>query len=394
MPSGYLIQNGQVYDGSGAPPTVADVRISGTEIAEIGPYLPQRGEEIVDAAGLIVCPGLIDLHTHIFSGMGQFCVDPEEAGLRTGVTTLLDTGSAGALTYPTFHRHIMPHVAEDIFALLHISRIGALQNHTIPPYSADLTDRRYVHVPSALECVQKYRDRIIGTKVRLTAPVADNRIENERAGLDGALEVAEKTGVFCMVHHVMSQIPLSELFSALRPGDIYTHMYHPQTDNAFSHLVGKPADITLRARERGIIFDVGHGSGSFAWAVAEPACQQYGFWPDTISTDIHQYNLHGPVYDLPTTMSKFLHIGMPLSQVIRATTAAPAAAMRLADRFGRLLPCRKADVALLRLESGRFELTDVRNEVRVSRQRLTVVDVFKRGKSYAVRPSVMSSSLA
>jgi dihydroorotase len=385
MSKGYLIQNGQVFDGSGSPAVQEDVRVSGKQIVEIGPSLPPRGETIIDASGLIVCPGLIDLHAHVFTGMGLFSVDPDQAGLRTGVTTILDTGTAGALTYQTFHRLVMPNAAEDIFALLHISRIGALQNHTIPPYSADLTDIRYVHVPSALECVKKYRDRIIGTKVRLTAPVADNRIENERAGLSGAIEVAEKTGVFCMVHHVCSQIPLEELFSVLRPGDVYTHMYHPNSDNAFSHFVGKPSDVTRRARDRGIIFDVGHGSGSFAWAVAEPACQQFGFWPDTISTDIHQYNLHGPVFDMPTTMSKFLCLGMPLTQVIRVSTSAPAAAMRMGDRYGRLLPGRQADITMLKLEDGRFELTDVRNEVRTSRQRLTAAGVLKRGEPFAIR---------
>lgn len=390
MPNAYLIQNGQVYDGSGSAPVAADVRVRGKEITQIGSQLPLEGACAIDASGLIVTPGLIDLHAHVYSGMGLFSVEPEEAGLRTGVTTLLDTGTAGALTYPTFHRHLMPQAKEDIFALLHISRIGVLQNQFEPPYTADLTDIRYCHVPSAVACIEKHRDRILGTKVRLTSAVAGYLLENEQAGFRGALEAASATGLLCMVHHVLSKIPLDEVLGAMRAGDIYTHMYHPNPDNGFGHLAGRPADVLLRARERGIICDVGHGSGSFAWAVAEPACQEFNFWPDTISTDIHQMNLHGPVYDLPTTMTKFLCMGMPLARVIQATTSAPAKAMRLGDRFGRLLPGRQADITLLRLEPGNWTLTDVQGEARTVKEKLVPAGVFKRGEWHGASPRKIS----
>jgi dihydroorotase len=382
MPTGYLIQNGQVYDGSGSSPAAVDIRVGGHEITEIGAHLPVQGERAIDASGLLVTPGLVDLHTHVYSGMGDFAVDPEAAGLRTGVTTLLDTGTAGALTYPTFHRFVMPVAQEDIFALLHISRFGVLQNHFLPPYTGELADERQAHVPSAVACIEKYRDRIVGVKVRLTAGLAGQRVENERAGLLGALEAASKTGLPYMVHHVLSSIPLDEVLDAMRSGDILTHLYHPQPDNAFSQPGGAPADALLRARDRGVLCDVGHGSGAFAWAIAEPACQEHGFWPDTISTDIHQFNLRGPVYDLPTTMAKFLYLGMPLAQVIRAVTYAPAQAMHLADRFGLLRTGRQADITLLRIEAGRWELVDVNNQVRVANQRLSAAATFKRGMFY------------
>jgi dihydroorotase len=381
MSRGYLIKGGTVYDGTGAPPVRADVRIEGRTIRAIGPNLPADGETIIDASGLLVAPGLIDLHVHVFSGIGLYSVDPPDAGLATGVTTMLDTGTAGALTYGAFERFVVPAAREDVYALLNISMIGVIQGHPdFPPYMGDLNDARHADVPSAVACIDRHPERILGMKVRLTAGLANHQEANERAGLDGVLKAARRTGRPCMIHHARSAIPLQEVLEAMWQGDIYTHLYHPNPDTGFDKRTGAPFDALRAARERGVILDVGHGVGAFAWRVAEPACQEHDFWPDTISTDIHQFNLRGPVFDLPTTMSKFLHLGMPLSQVIRATTHEPARAMGLADRFGRLLPGRQADLVLLRLENGRFELVDVEGQVRVARQRLVATAVVKCGQ--------------
>lgn len=382
MAAGVLITNGEVYDGGGGPPVRADVRVQGADIVEIAPGLPARGDRVIDASGLLVTPGLIDLHVHVYSGMGIVSVDAEEAGLRTGVTTLLDTGSAGALTYPTFHRFVMPQAREDIFALLNISMIGCIHFHTIPPYLSDLTDSRNVHVPAAVACIEKHRDRLLGTKVRLTSAVAGNRLENERAAFEGALEAAARTGTLCMIHHALSEIPLEEVLRRMRPGDIYTHLYFPS--GHFSPADGAPPDAMRDARARGVLFDVGHGVGAFAWDVAEPACRNHGFWPDTISTDIHQLNVRGPVFDMPTTMSKFLHLGMPLAKVIQASTQTPARAMRLGDRFGTLQAGRQADIALLRIERGRWSLADVQGQVRVAGERIAAAGVLKRGEVWGI----------
>jgi dihydroorotase len=376
----YLIKNGAVHDGSGAPPQQVDVRVQGGIIAEIGAGLaPLPDETVLDATGLLVTPGLIDLHVHVFTGIGRWSIRPDEAGLRTGVTTLLDTGTAGALTYEAFHQLVMPAAHEDIFALLNIALIGCLQGYPneLPASIGELADARLSHAPSAIECINRHRDRVLGVKVRLTSTLADGRAENEQIGLREALAAAEATGLPLMVHHAMSQIPLPTLLSHLRPGDIYTHLYHPNPDGGFTG--DAPAAEMRAARERGVLFDVGHGKGAFSWHVAERACREYGFWPDTISTDIHQFNLHGPVIDLPTTMTKFLALGMPLEQIIAATTLAPAQAMRQDHRFGRLLPGRQADITLLRLETGKWPLTDVLDQVRIASERIRAVHVFKRG---------------
>src|ERR1051325_2101076 len=161
-----------------------------------------------------------------------------------------------------------------------------------------------------------------------------------------------------MIHHVNSAIPVDQFLGVMRGRDIMTHLYHPHPNSPFSRKSRRPIAALLEARERGVIFDVGHGVGSFGWEVAEPACQEHGFWPDTISTDIHTFNLYGPAFDQPTTMSKFLHPGMPLPQIIRAASHAPAKAMGLGDRFGLLKAGRQADIALLRVEKGKFKLVD------------------------------------
>ncbi len=382
MTNSYLIRGGVVYDGKGGAPKRVDVRVVGSTIQEVGPRLPTSGATVIDAAGLLVTPGLIDLHAHVFTGMGQFAIAPEQAGLRTGVTTLLDTGTAGALTYPAFEKLVIDHAREDIFALLNISIIGCLQGHPkVPPYMGELSDIRYAHAPSAIECLRRFRDngRLIGMKARLTKGLASNLPKNERAGFYGAREAARKTGTMLMVHHVNSAIPPKEMLDNLRRGDIVTHLYHPHPSSAFEKRDRSPSKALRKARDRGVMMDVGHGVGSFGWNVAEPACQEHGFWPDTISTDIHAFNLYGPVYDLPTTLSKFLHLGMPVAKIIRAATYAAAKAMRLEDRFGLIARGRQADITLLRIEEGNFQLEDILGEVRVAPRRFVPVAVLKKG---------------
>jgi dihydroorotase len=374
-----LIRNGQVYDGTGAEAQRVDVRIANGVIQEIGPDLPSQGETIVDATGLLVCPGLIDLHVHVFSGIGLYSIDPVEAGLRTGVTSMLDTGTAGSLTYPNMARFILPAAEEDVFTLLNISMIGAIQGHPdFPPFMGDLNDGRHAHVPSAVECARKYPKNLVGMKVRLTSALANYNEKNELAGFDGVFEAADQLGSPLMIHHAASKIPTTTVLKALRKGDMYTHLYHPHPDHAFAD-DGMPIDELLEARARGVIFDVGHGVGAFVWRVAEPACEKFGFWPDTISTDLHHFNLRGPVIDLPTTMSKFLYLGMPVQDIVRASTMAPAIAMRVDDRLGSIHVGKQADITLMRLERGSFPLSDVEGVVRNSPQRLFAVSVCKRG---------------
>lgn len=194
-----------------------------------------------------------------------------------------------------------------------------------------------------------------------------------------------------MVHHTLSNISLASLLGRLRSGDIYTHLYHPHQSSAFTD--SESVNALQAARERGVLFDVGHGTGSFSWRVAEKACREYEFWPDTISTDIHALNVHGSVWDLPTTMSKFLHLGMPLPAVIRASTHNPARAMRMESRFGLLEVGREADITLLHLEEKDAALPDVLDETRVG-PRLIPVRVWKRGEMHQCVPAKLCNGNA
>jgi len=276
----------------------------------------------------------------------------------------------------------MPVAKEDVYALLNISMIGCVHRHDREPFLSDLFDARLCSVPNAVACIEKHRDRIIGTKVRLAAGIADNKIENEWAGLNGAVEAARQTGLPCMVHHAMSNIPLADVVDKLRPGDIYTHLYNPYHDRGFAADTGAPLDAMRRARDREIVLDVGHGMGAFDWKVAEAACRQHNFWPDTISTDLHAFNLHGPVFDMTTTLSKFLYLGMPLEKIIRAVTHEPAKAMRMGDRLGLLAKDRIADVTLLQLQRRTRRLVDSTGNDRETNEQLVPIQAFKRGERF------------
>lgn len=380
MADAYLIQNGQVHDGRGDV-READVRIADGVIAQVAPGLSPDGDEVIDARGLIVAPGLIDLHVHCFDGLGIFSVAPADIGLKTGVTTMVDTGSAGYLNYGAFHKYVMPAAAEDVFAFLHISGIGCHGNPSQAPYFGELADLRHVDVDRAVACAEQFADRIIGMKVRLTAGLAEHKPSHENFAMRAAIDAAERIGKPCMFHHALSNIAIDRLLTAMRPGDIYTHTYHSRGNTPFDDN-GRPLDIAVEARQRGMHFDIGHGVGSFAWRIAERACGEHDFWPDSISTDLHKFCINGPVYDMTTTMSKMLHLGMPLDKLIRACSFAPARAIGIDDRFGVLAAGRSADVTVLRIEHGDFDLTDVNGETRTSERRLAVVETFKSGRRY------------
>lgn len=377
----YLIRGGLLYDGTGAAGVKKDVRVKDGVIEEIGPSLASHGgtETEIDAAGRLVAPGLIDLHAHVFDGTGIWSIPAETCGLKKGVTTLLDTGSAGALTYKTFEKYVIPQAQEEIYALLNISMLGCLRGHRdFNPHMGELSDARNISAQAAIDCLEEHRSLLIGMKVRLTAVLADGKEENERLALQAALQAAEATRTPLMVHHAVSNIPTQELLESLRPGDIYTHLYHPHRDRAFE-AYGRPFKVLLEAQQRGVVCDVGHGAGAFSWNVAEAACREHGFWPTTISTDVHAYNIDGPVWDMATTLSKFLYLGMPIEKIIESATSAPARAMGIEQRVGTLEPGKQADIVLLEIEEGEFPLFDVTQEVRTADKKFKVAGTMKKG---------------
>src|SRR5262249_23015095 len=219
---------------------------------------------------------------------------------------------------------------------------------------------------------------IRGVKARLSRELVG---QNARAALVIARETAEAARLPLMVHPGDTPITLEEILRSLRAGDVLTHCYHGREEGVLDQ--GRVRPEAREAVERGVIFDVGHGRGSFSFATARGGLAQ-GLLPGTISSDLHVYNVDGPVFDLATTMSKFLALGVRLVDVVRMTTAAPALAVGAADMIGTLRPGAEADVTLLRIESGSFTLTDSHDESLVAEQRLVPVHVVRKG---VIRPA-------
>lgn len=365
-----LIRGGTIIDPSQGLHARRDLRLASTGILSIADTLgAEPEEETIDARDLLVVPGLIDLHVHVFWGASHYGVDADENCLPAGTTTVADAGSAGALTFPAFRRYVIDVAHTRILPFLNISATGMLS-----PDVGELEDLRFIDRAAALRTIEAHRNLIQGVKVRLSRELVGT---NARPALSTAREVSEAAGLPIMVHIGDTPLSLAEILDELRAGDVVTHCFHGRGEGI---LDGKDRvrDVVRRAAARGVHFDVGHGRGSFTFAVASRALAQ-GFRPATISTDLHVYNRSGPVVDLATTMSKFLHLGLSLDEVVEMTTSAPASVLRASAPLGTLRAGSAADVTLLQRQEGRFELTDSAGERVIASARLVPVGVIRDG---------------
>ncbi len=372
-----LIRGGTVVDPSQGLHARRDVRLAGGHVAALGDGLTQEpGEEVIDARDWLVLPGLIDLHVHVFWGGSHYGIEPDPYCLGTGTTTVADAGSAGALTFPAFRRYVIEVARTRILPFLNIGATGMLS-----PDVGELEEIRFIDKAAALRTIEAHRDLIQGIKVRLSRELVGR---NARVALKTALETSEAARLPIMVHVGDTPLPLGEILDLLRPADVLTHCFHGREEG----ILDEKDEVRAEARgaaERGVLLDVGHGKGSFAFAVARRALAQ-GLTPGTISSDLHVYNVDGPVFDLATTMSKFLHLGLSLDDVVAMTTAAPARALRGAAGLGSLRPGSVADVTLLERREGRFDFTDAVGETVSGRTRLVPVGVIRNGVRVAVKP--------
>jgi dihydroorotase len=355
------------------------VGFAGGTVAAVSRDLPTAdAAEVVDCAGQIVCPGMIDLHVHVFWGVSHYGIDADTHCVAKGVTTAVDAGSAGADTFPGFRKYVIDVTATRLFAHLNISSQGML-THEI----GELDNIKYANVPKAIATIEQHRDVILGVKVRLTR----HEIVSEAAGirpLHLAREAADAVRLPIMVHPQEAWCDsLDDILGVMRGGDILTHCYH-----GLSHGI-LDADRKVRrsvrdAMDRGVIFDVGHGRGSFDWDVAEQALAQ-GVQPQTISSDLHAYNVSGPAHDLATTVTKFLHLGLPLEVAIEKVTATPARVIRMSDRIGTLRPGAWGDAVVFDVLRGPVELIDSRGQRRTGKERLVPRTVVRGGTLYRPR---------
>ncbi len=373
MPYDLLIKGGTVVDPSQGLSAARDVAFSGGRVAAIGQSIPEsEASEVLDASGLIVTPGLIDLHVHVFWGASHYGVEPDISNVSKGVTTAVDAGSSGARTFPAFRKYVLERADTRLYTLLNISSMGM-----ISPKVGELVHIEWADVEDAVRVGSANRDRIVGIKVRLSNNISAN---NDEEALKRAIEAAESIGGFVMAHIVNSTTPVERLLPSFRPGDVVTHSFHGHPGGILDN-AGRVKDAYQEAQRRGVIFDIGHGAGGFSFAVMEKALSQ-GFLPNNISSDTHVYNIQGPVFDQVTTLSKFLHLGMSLEEVIALSTSVTAKAIGKADSIGTLRVGAEGDATLMRLEQGRFTLTDSTRVSVEARQRLTHIHTVRGGRLY------------
>ena len=369
-PCDLLVTGGRVIDPSRGIDERTDIAVGHGRIIGYGQALERNAATtILDASGLIVTPGLIDLHTHLYAGVSELGVVADATCLPAGVTTAVDAGSAGSSTFPGFLDYCIRPSTTRILAFLNLARIGLILDDGTE-LGADL---RYADVTAAARTIGGAKDTLIGIKVRVGEKnVGPHGLKPLRLAIDAASEA----GCKIMVHLTSTPLAVAEILAILRPGDIVTHAFHRSGNGIVD--AGRVLPAVRAARERGVLFDVGHGSGSFAFETARAALRD-GFPPDTISTDLHTHSIKGPVFDLPTTMSKLLALGMPLAEVIAAVTRTPARIVGLDDEIGTLAVGACADLALLRLEDGAWELTDSLGVTLPARQRLFAAGTVRNG---------------
>jgi dihydroorotase len=375
-----ILRGGRVIDPSQKLDAVSDVAFSGGKVARVGQKLEAGpNTDVRDVSGLIVSPGLIDLHTHVYWGGTSLGIDAEEFCRTSGVTTAIDTGSAGPGNFAGFRKHVIDPCKVRILAYLHVSHAGiyAFSDRVMVGESEEL---RLMDPVSAVEVANANRDVVVGIKVRV------GRHASGTSGvipLDIALQVGEEAGMPLMCHIDFPPPSYEEVLARLRPGDVLTHAFRP-FPNSPATQQGTVKREVLEARKRGVKFDIGHGKGSFAFKTAR-AMLANGFMPDTISSDVHQLCINGPAFDQVTTLSKFLCLGMPLDEVIAASTVNAAMALKRPE-LGSLKPGSVGDATLLSIKEGRFDYVDVVGEHLIGDRKITSEGVVVAGRWFHPGP--------
>src|SRR5438094_2301123 len=368
-----LLHGGHLIDPRNGVSADRDVAIAGGKVAAVAPRIdPADAFKTIDVSGLYVTPGLIDIHVHVFAGTGEKgsyagdnSVYPDGFTLRAGVTTVADAGCAGWRNFEDFKQRIIDRSKTRVLALLNIVGNGMRGGK----FEQDLTD---MEAKPTADMALRYKGVVVGVK---TAHYAGP----EWTPVERAVEAGTLANIPVMVDFGTNHAerPLSELVTQkLRPGDIYAHMYaglRNEQDEA-----GRVNPGLWAGRKRGVIFDVGHGGGSFVWRIAVPAMKE-GFVPDSISTDLHVGSMNAGMKDMLNVMDKFLAMGMSLDDVILRSTWNPAREIKRED-LGHLAPGAAADVTVLRIEQGTFGFVDMYGARLKGTRKLTCELTLRDGK--------------
>ncbi|XP_076451682.1 deacetylase Oant_2987-like [Babylonia areolata] len=388
-----FIRGGRILDPANNLDLTGDVLIKDGRIAVVGSgggTGEGAGCREVDARGCVVTPGLVDCHVHAYQHATPLGINIDHCCLQRGVTAVVDAGSAGCCTLNGLRKFIRDQSKCRLYAFVHIASHGLASAGCagLNP-GGELDSLNQVDVEGCVSSILSNRDFVVGVKVRLSTSISDCG-RNEQEAFRRSLQAAGDAGVPLMVHHNNSSVPTVHTAGvlscpgSLRSGDVFTHAFHWHRGNIVNSQTGKVYPDVWEAKRRGVLFDVGHGSGSFGWGVLE-ACAEEGLWPDLISTDLHTQSVEGPAYDLTTVMTKMLHAGMPLHEVIAAATCKPATVIGKNEKIGSLKIGNEADITVLRVEQCDMELEDSKGETRRITQRIVPVRVFRAGTEYAIK---------
>jgi dihydroorotase len=376
-----VIKGGRVIDPAQDIDDKLDVAINGAKIAAVVRDIPSaEGREVVDATGKLVTPGLIDVHCHIYDTVHKISVEPDVAGVKQGVTTVGDGGSAGEATFEGLFKYILPPARTRVFCYLHLCSFGLLPEPELRGWDE-------VNLKEIAATIESHPALIKGVKLRLVGSlVASAGVEV----LKTAKKAAWQFGLPVMVHigDMDKQVPptlIQQVLPLLETGDILSHIYTGNSGNALRPDGTVLPEMTA-AMERGVVMDTATGKNNLSFEVARKSLAQ-GIIPTTLSTDLTHRSLAGPTYSLPVTMAKFMALGLDLKQVITMTTVNAARALREEDRIGSLKPSLVADVSVLELSSGAWKLEDARQDTIEADRMIMPVLTVKSGQLIPAEPA-------
>ncbi len=363
-----LIQGGRVIDPANQIDAVLDVAVKDGKIARIAEGIAaDQATKTIDASGAIVTPGLIDLHAHVYGYSGS--IFPDDTALFAGTTTVVDCGGAGWRTFEELKETVIDTARTRVLSFINIVGHGMLGN----AYESDVSD---MNPEKTAAKMAEYPDLIVGIKTAHFSGKGWKAIDAAiRAGELSSKPVIIDDKIFTDTGRRSKE----KLLQKMRPGDLHTHVFNDRQVEIVSRFTGKVQPYVWEARKRGVLFDLGHGGGSFMWPVATKAAAD-GFYPDTISTDLHTSSIMGPKSDMANCITKMMALGMTLPEAIKRSTVAPAKAISKYPELGTLGEGKEADIALFRVEEGVFALMDAWKKKRLVTKQLTPILTVRAGK--------------
>ena len=379
----FLLKGGRLIDPASGRDGLFDVRVRGGIVDAIGADLPPDGAAVIDVKDQIVTPGLIDVHLHLMKGLGAFGVDPDVFGVGSGVTTVVDAGSAGHSLLNVFRNYVTDNAKTRVLNYINLSTLGGV---TGPGYSI-LADPRVIDEDKIEKAVEANRDIIVGIKIMATGGALGAQ---GLKPLERARKLGDSLKLPLLVHIGESwtkdtaPVHVGDVLKYLRPGDIVTHMFtvHP---GGLLDGNGKLWPQVRDAKQSGVLMDVGHGLHNLNFDIARRVLDQ-GLHPDGVSTDGHRGNRAGPVYDLPTTMAKLMALGFSLNQVIEMATANAAKLLGREGDLGTIRVGQPADISVLKLEEREWQAVDSQKGTIPAHQALLPVYAILRDTIYEPLP--------